>query len=817
MTDRYFGTTVNGLKEGLGLLITDDSEYCGEFKQDLKHGHGRFTSSIVNFEGMWFADRRCGIGLEEKSDGTATIAEWQNGAINGPAQVSKDNTIELAMFQNGQKTGECIISHKNLEVARGHYEKSVKEGWWQEKLDIGMFVGIYEKGVRCGFGSLSTDKSKFKGLWKDNKRNGFGIYVTPQVKYEGDFLNDKFSGIGRLVNKKSKEVVRYVGHFEGHKKAGLGKLEDSDGVYLGGFDNEVKTGLGYLRKGPDSSYLGYWSNDQQEGLGIYTSGRKILKAEWKEGRIHGLCYTIIPEKTPLFEYFQEGQYVEDADASKMKGFLKKIDDKIPNKFIDFATSKISKLEAELNLQCRNLNQEEPSFEFKGLIHSFETIKTRLSNGLVKGKKDRETLYTVLQKNGVDFKTYPGYSWDISKVASPNQAKGKSQQKTDYNKAPVTREKHQLADSDAKRKFKKSNQKSKDYSPEKPSEDLIKTKEFKEDIDNVPVVSQKARLVYQTSEEFDFLEWQESQEKAKEKSKDKSKHGVKGTSSDENYKQNQAGKNLESIPELNSPEKVPKTFELQKSTFVTFEGNQRNSTKENYESEKLVEPKPVQKPICKNQYTQTSPVIKAPTADKSTMDAEPEEVVFKRIEQARQSQVMSKLTPSLVSSTQILGISKSNPSPETESPKTNEDEQTCKEEQLTVLIEVQVLEPIMISGVVKDVTPSRKTELRTSALSETFENKARTTEIQRTEPQDISQEFKKKETKLEASAVENYDDVIVKLKSREFGALDDEDDRKNTKTFKLSKPIAFEPYKILRQKKESERQMGLSLLAHAFKY
>lgn len=439
MASRYFGTVQGGKRHGVGMLVVGDCGYCGEFKADMKHGHGRLREPDRSYEGQWDSDRRHGIGKEEAQNKTIT-GMWENDAVHGTAMVVSDKVSHLAVFRSNLKNGPCIIRQDDKEIGRGYYEKDEKTGWWKE-LDQGsggVFSGEYRNGARNGFGSLTSNEVRYRGFWQDNKMEGFGIYQKEGIKYEGDFKAGKFDGIGRLTEKSKKGTSKYTGQFEANLKAGFGKLEDFRGSYVGGFDNNQKAGLGYIRLGPETTYLGYWASNLREGLGILIEGRKITKADWSLDTIHGYCHTTLPGKKPLFEIFEEGKYIHDADTSKMKEFLELVDEKIPNKFVEFALAKTTKIEAEITKQLKRLeNFEEPNLDFKLLLTEYESIKTRLSNGVLKGQRERDSLLNYLEKKGVDLRG-GGYQWDIEKMGqakSPSVDKNWNTKVDDKNASP----------------------------------------------------------------------------------------------------------------------------------------------------------------------------------------------------------------------------------------------------------------------------------------------------------------------------------------------------------------------------------------------
>lgn len=77
-----------------------------------------------------------------------------------------------------------------------------------------------------------------------DERNGFGVEVfTNHDVYEGDFSHNERTGIGRYLYKSS--GYQYIGQFDEGMRTGFGKLEGESLVYIGGWRNNKRDGLGY--------------------------------------------------------------------------------------------------------------------------------------------------------------------------------------------------------------------------------------------------------------------------------------------------------------------------------------------------------------------------------------------------------------------------------------------------------------------------------------------------------------------------------------------------------------------------------------------
>lgn len=95
-----------------------------------------------------------------------------------------------------------------------------------------------------GFNDAVVGEGKFLGNWLYDERNGFGVEVFDNHDiYEGDFSHNERTGIGRYLYKSS--GYQYVGQFSEGQRVGFGKLEGESLVYIGGWRNNKRDGLGY--------------------------------------------------------------------------------------------------------------------------------------------------------------------------------------------------------------------------------------------------------------------------------------------------------------------------------------------------------------------------------------------------------------------------------------------------------------------------------------------------------------------------------------------------------------------------------------------
>ena len=112
---RYFGSVVDGKREGLGRTVTADglTAYEGSYKNDRRDGFGAFyyKDGRLNYVGEWKSNVREGFGVGFRgSDGSAHIGKWNANSPNGlGARFDKDGGfIFLGTYRDGKKDGKGI-------------------------------------------------------------------------------------------------------------------------------------------------------------------------------------------------------------------------------------------------------------------------------------------------------------------------------------------------------------------------------------------------------------------------------------------------------------------------------------------------------------------------------------------------------------------------------------------------------------------------------------------------------------------------------------------------------------------------------------
>lgn len=74
------------------MRYSNGNVYQGEYKQNKRHGHGRYTYADGSYyEGEWFNHKKHGIGKEVSVNGIITEGEWKDGEPWNTVQYDPQN------------------------------------------------------------------------------------------------------------------------------------------------------------------------------------------------------------------------------------------------------------------------------------------------------------------------------------------------------------------------------------------------------------------------------------------------------------------------------------------------------------------------------------------------------------------------------------------------------------------------------------------------------------------------------------------------------------------------------------------------------
>lgn len=179
----YYGTFINNLKHGKGILLTLSSlgdtfnYYIGSFINDNITGKGTlYIEGSSLYKGYFVNNIKTGKGKETFSDGSSYEGEYVSNEKegNGIYRFSNNKAIYEGEFHNGKFNGKGKIKWKDGRSYEGSFVNGIMEGKGKFKWQTGdIYEGDYLKGNKNGNGIFKwNDGRLLKGAWKNNKLQG---------------------------------------------------------------------------------------------------------------------------------------------------------------------------------------------------------------------------------------------------------------------------------------------------------------------------------------------------------------------------------------------------------------------------------------------------------------------------------------------------------------------------------------------------------------------------------------------------------------------------------------------------------------------
>ena len=225
----------------------------------------RFHNGEI-YKGYWNANnQRDGFGISINPDGEIYAGLWNNDQIGEyGAFFDNEGNYYKGKLTNGKGNGEGEICISNKMKYIGNFIDDIPNG----------------KGVMINL----LDGSEYNGNVINGKKEGRGVLKFKDgTLYEGEFKDDNFNGNGVL---KYNNGRKYEGTFKNGKMDGNGKFTWEDGkIYIGSYVNDKKQGHGKLIWDNNKYYEGNWDNNKQHGEGLYFLNGKVLKGQFRYGKI----------------------------------------------------------------------------------------------------------------------------------------------------------------------------------------------------------------------------------------------------------------------------------------------------------------------------------------------------------------------------------------------------------------------------------------------------------------------------------------------------------------------------------------------------
>lgn len=181
---------IEGLKDGWGTTY----DYIGEIKNNQPNGVGVAiyynTSTALRYTGHFVNGLFNGEGVLLFEDSTFLCGNWKDGKLNGNgAQLNSGGTLYVGSFANGVKDGKGTFVFSDKSILAGNMKNDTYEGRCIYIPASAKLISdnIYVNGKKNGTGYQYELDSKtlFEGTWKD------GDWVSSGTASYMSFLKDK--------------------------------------------------------------------------------------------------------------------------------------------------------------------------------------------------------------------------------------------------------------------------------------------------------------------------------------------------------------------------------------------------------------------------------------------------------------------------------------------------------------------------------------------------------------------------------------------------------------------------------------------------
>lgn len=137
-------TPRGAVTNGIIYEYEDGGRYCGEWSDNLAHGHGICTGPQNEglYEGQWEKGNQVS-GIYSWSSGQKYYGQWKDGYRHGCGkEVMPDGTEYTGDFSNDHREGFGVVRRPSGDLYRGSWKGGLQDGEGvEEYLDGGEVMG----------------------------------------------------------------------------------------------------------------------------------------------------------------------------------------------------------------------------------------------------------------------------------------------------------------------------------------------------------------------------------------------------------------------------------------------------------------------------------------------------------------------------------------------------------------------------------------------------------------------------------------------------------------------------------------------------
>ena len=239
-TSQYKGPFVNGQRHGLGELsglncMGQEFKFKGMWSNGIKEGHGVLQTDNELFTGHWINDTPNGLGNFKKQSNNGLheyTGAFKSGVMHGAGVYKFPGGRHVGMFENGLAHGkgtEIVYKHG---VYSGEYTKGAKNGKFLFSGIHGTkYDGYFRNDLKCGPGVTTYPcGSVYKGWYKNNQKHGQGSFVWANgSSYKGSLKHGLKHGLGTYMYEATSIFKKYEGQWKNDYPYGVGTITFRNG------------------------------------------------------------------------------------------------------------------------------------------------------------------------------------------------------------------------------------------------------------------------------------------------------------------------------------------------------------------------------------------------------------------------------------------------------------------------------------------------------------------------------------------------------------------------------------------------------------
>ena len=233
----YEGECLNCQKHGFGKMKYDNGDsYIGFFKQNVKHGYGKFIQHQGQYVTGEWKDGKISLGKVTFPNRYEYEGELHELKFHGKGKLTDftKQTVHEGMFEDNM-----LVQGRKHQVDNFLYEGSFVnqrfEGqgkltlYPKDDIELLVFEGTFTDGY-CIYGTLTTSQYVYYGgFTQQGLKDGPSVLITNDgTRYEGTCVNDVFEGHCTV----NSTQYSYVGNVENSIQQGQGIYHDKKRNYI---------------------------------------------------------------------------------------------------------------------------------------------------------------------------------------------------------------------------------------------------------------------------------------------------------------------------------------------------------------------------------------------------------------------------------------------------------------------------------------------------------------------------------------------------------------------------------------------------------